>query len=143
MSDAPEPLLLERRIETGEDAYIDRITADGTVWTGGNVAATLEDGDLSFERSEPSEPRWTRQATLQAAPLEALRRSIADSGFFSTPAEHHPDTPVIHASREVWTAELDGRRHTSTLHARGTTTAEPLSTLAAALESALAATDTG
>lgn len=140
MSDAPEPLLLERRVETGDDAYVDRITADGTVWTGGNVSATLEDGDWTFDRSEAS---WTRQATLQTGPLEALRRSIADSGFFSTPAEHHPDTPVIHASREVWTAELDGRRHTSTLHARGTTTAEPLSTLAAALEIALAAIDTG
>jgi len=140
LSDAPEPLLLERRVETGDDAYVDRITADGTVWTGGNVTATLEDEDWNFARSEPS---WTRQATLQSGPLAALRRSIADSGFFSTPAEHHPDTPVIHASREVWTAELDGRRHTSTLHARGTTTSESLSTLAAALESALAAIDTG
>jgi hypothetical protein len=38
----------------------------------------------------------------------------------------------------VWTAELDGKRHTSTLHARGTTEAEPLTKLAAALEDALA-----
>lgn len=140
MPDAPEPLLLERRVETGDDAYVDRITADGIVWTGGNVSATLEDGEWSFDRSDPS---WRRQATLPPGPLEALRRAIADSGFFSAPAEYHPDTPVIHASREVWTAELDGRRHTSTLHARGVTTAEPLSTLAVALESALAAIDVG
>jgi hypothetical protein len=140
LPDAPEPLLLERRVETGDDAYVDRITADGIVWTGGTVAATLENGDWSFERSEPS---WRRQAMLPPGPLEALRKAIAGSGFFATPAEHHPDTPVIHASREVWTAELDGRRHTSTLYARGVTTAEPLSTLAVALESALAAIDVG
>ncbi len=72
-------------------------------------------------------------------PLEALRAAITASGFFDTPAEYLPDAAVIHASREVWTADLDGRRHTSTLQARGTTRAEPLTKLAAALERALEA----
>jgi len=134
----PEPLLLERRVETGDDAYVDRITADGGVWTGGTVTAEVEDGQWRFERTGPT---WHHQATLPSAALEALRQAITASGFYETPAEHHPNTAVIHASREVWTADLDGRRHTSTLHARGTTKAEPLTALAAALENALAAVD--
>ncbi len=138
MPDAPEPLLLERRVETGEDVYVDRVTGDGAVWTGGTVSAELDEGEWQFARREPA---WRREATLPADALERLRAAIAASGFFDTAAEHLPDAAVIHASREVWTAELDGRRHTSTLHARGTTEAEPLTKLAAALEDALDAVE--
>lgn len=134
MSEAPEPLLLERRVETGDDVHADRITADGAVWSGGTVAADLDDGDWRFERTEPS---WRREGTLPPEALAALREAITASGFFETPPEFQPDSAVIHASHEVWTADLDGQRHTSTLLARGTTTAEPLSKLAAALEDAL------
>lgn len=134
MPETPEPLLLERRVETGDDVYVDRITADGGVWTGGTVTAELHDGAWEFGQREPT---WEHEATLPPDAVERLRSAIAASGFFDTPAEHLPDAAVIHASREVWTAELDGRRHTSTLHARGTTEAEPLTKLAAALEVAL------
>jgi hypothetical protein len=135
---APEPLLLERRVETGGDAYVDRVTADGGLWTFSTVDASVEGGRWSFGRREP---RWQRTGTMAPDALGNLRREIAASGFFASAEDHRPDAPVIHASREVWTAELDGRRHTSTLHARGTTLVAELSALAAALEAALASAD--
>ena len=73
--------------------------------------------------------------------LSALREAVAGSGFFATAEEHRPDVAVIHGAREVWTAELDGRRHTSTLHGRGVTEVPALTALSAALEQALASTD--
>jgi hypothetical protein len=131
----PEPLLLERRVETGEDAYVDRVTDDGGLWSWSTVDARVDRGEWSFDRREPA---WERGETLSAEALDRLRAAIAASGFFDTAAEHRPGVPVIHGSREVWTAELDGRRHTSTLHARGTTKVPELEALAAALEAALA-----
>ena len=139
MPEAPEPLLLERRVESGGDAYAERITANGEVWTGGNVGATLEAGEWNFERSEESS--WRQTGTLSDEALAALRDAVAGSGFFTTAAEHRPDVAVIHGAREVWTAELDGRRHTSTLHGRGVTEVPALSALSEALERALASTD--
>ena len=136
MPDTPQPLLLERRVETGDDVYVDRITADGGVWTGGTVTAEISGGEWEFGKREPS---WQHETTLPPDAVEALRAAITASGFFDTPAEHLPDAAVIHASREIWTADVDGRRHTSTLQARGTTQAEPLTKLAAALEDALEA----
>ena len=136
MPDTPQPLLLERRVETGDDVYVDRITADGGIWTGGTVTAEISGGEWEFGTRDP---RWQHETTLPPDALEALRAAITASGFFDTPAEFLPDAAVIHASREVWTADLDGRRHTSTLQARGTTRAEPLTKLAAALERALEA----
>ena len=139
LPEAPEPLLLERRVESGADAYVDRITASGEVWTGGNVQATLNEGEWSFDRSDASS--WKKSATLSDQSLAELRDKVADSGFFTTAAEHRPDVAVIHGAREVWTAELDGRRHTSTLHGRGVTKVPELSALSEALERALASTD--
>ena len=139
MSEAPEPLLLERRVETGDDVFAERITADGRVWVLTTVDARLEGGEWSFAGGQPAS--WMHNATLAPAALAALRDAVAASGFFETAAEHRPEVAVIHASREVWTAELDGRRHTSTLHARGVTKVPELASLAGALESALASTD--
>ena len=139
MSEAPEPLLLERRVETGDDLFVERVTADGRVWVLTTVDAHLEGGEWSFASGQPAS--WEYDATLSAAALAALRDAVAASGFFETAAEHRPDVAVIHASREVWTAELDGRRHTSTIHARGVTEVPELAALARALERALATTD--
>ena len=139
MPEAPEPLLLERRVESGADAYVDRITADGEVWTGGNVGATLEAGEWSFDRG--GESSWKRTGTLSREALTELRAAVAGSGFFTIDAEHRPDVAVIHGASEVWTAELEGRRHTSTLHGRGVTEVPALSALSEALERALASTD--
>jgi hypothetical protein len=136
LPETPEPLLLERRVETGDDVYVDRITTDGGVWTGGTVSADLTDGEWKFERTAPS---WQHEGTLSPEALSTLRDAITASGFFATEAEYLPGSAVIHASHEVWTAEVDGRRHTSTLRARGVTHAEPLTKLAHALEDALAA----
>jgi hypothetical protein len=135
LPDAPEPLLLERRVETGEDAFVQRVTADGEVWTQSTVSADFEGGEWSFGAQEPE---WTREAALPPDVLASLRATITDSGFFATAEEHRPDVPVIHGSREVWSAELDGRRHTSTLHGRGTTQVPALATLGTALDRALA-----
>jgi hypothetical protein len=132
----PEPLLLERRIETGEDAYVTRVTGDGGIWTSSTVDARVEGGEWSFGSRDPA---WERGPTLPPDALAALRAAIADSGFFATAAEHRPDVAVIHGSLEIWTAALDGRRHTSTLHGRGTASAPELTALAGALDAALAA----
>jgi hypothetical protein len=140
LAEEPEPLLLERRVETGEDAYVDRVTADGALWTWKTVDARVEGGEWSFQRTEPA---WERGETLSADALDRLRAAVAASGFFDTAPEHRPGVPVIHGSREVWTAELDGRRHTSTLHARGTTRVPALQALAAALDAAQASADRG
>jgi hypothetical protein len=136
LPDAPEPLLLERRVETGEDAFVQRVTADGEVWTWSTVAADFDGGEWKFGSTR--DPEWTREETLSPAALDGLRAAIAGSDFFATAAEHRPDVPVIHGSREVWSAELDGHRHTSTLHGRGTTQVPALATLGTALDRALA-----
>ena len=141
MPSAPGPLLVERRVITGEDVYVDRITADGRAWSYTTVDARPEDGEWSFRRAEA--PEWREEARLPLEALAALRAAVEDSGFFEAPAAFHPDVAVIHGSSEQWTAELGGRRHTSILHARGTTSAPPLAALAQALEAALASTDAG
>ncbi len=141
MPDAPEPLLLERRVLTGRDLDADRITGDGCVWSYTTVDARLEGGEWSFGRV--AAPVWRKERRLSAEALEDLRKAIAGSGFFDVPAEVRPDVPVIHGSSEEWTAELGGRRHTSTLHGRGVARAPALEALAAALEAALASVDPG
>jgi hypothetical protein len=136
LPDAPEPLLLERRVETGEDAFVQRVTADGDVWTWSTVAADFDGAEWRFGAT--ADPEWTRDESLAPDALGALRDAIVRSGFFDTAAEHRPDVPVIHGSREVWSAELDGRRHTTTLHGRGTTQVPALTALGTALDRALA-----
>jgi hypothetical protein len=136
----PEPLLVERRVQTGEDAYADRVTADGGVWSGGTVSATLEEGEWRFGREDPA---WRREATLAPEALAALREAIAGSGVMQVEPEHRPDVTVIHASQEIWTVELDGERRTVVLHARGVTKVPALQALNEALERALASTDRG
>jgi hypothetical protein len=130
LPDAPEPLLLERRIETREDAYVDRVTADGRTWKLRTVDARFEGGTWKFGSQEPT---WEQAGSLSPAQLEALREAIAASGFFHTPTELRPERK---GSSEVWTAELDGRRHTTTLHGRGEDAVPELRALAAALDAA-------
>jgi hypothetical protein len=141
LPDVPEPLLLERRVLTGEDVDADRVTGDGRVWSYTTVDARLEDGEWSFGRV--TAPAWREEDRLSPRALEDLRDAIADCGFFDAPTEFRPDVAVKDGSSEEWTAELDGRRHTSILHGRGVTRAPVLEALAAALEAALASTDTG
>jgi hypothetical protein len=129
LPDAPEPLLLERRIETRDDAYVDRITADGRAWKLSTVDARFEDGRWTFGGQEPT---WEQAGSLTPAQLDALREAIASSGFFHTPAELRPQRK---GSTEVWTAELDGHRHTTTLHGRDGGVPE-LDALTAALDAA-------
>jgi hypothetical protein len=136
LPDAPEPLLLERRVETGTDAFVQRVLADGEVWTWSTVSADFDGSEWSF--GSTSEPEWTREEALGADALGALRDTLVRSGFFDLADEYRPDVPVIHGSREVWSAELDGRRHTSTLHGRGTTEVPALAELGTALDRALA-----
>ena len=130
MPDAPEPLLLERRIETRDDAYVDRITADGRTWKLSTVDARFENGEWAFGSQEPT---WEQAGSLTDSQLAKLRDAIAASGFFHTPAELRPERK---GSTEVWTAELDGRRHTTTLHGRGEGGVPELKVLEAALEAA-------
>lgn len=139
-SGAPEPLLVERRVITGEDVDADRITSDGRVWSYSTVDARLDEaGGWAFGRV--SEPEWREEGHLDPDALAVLREALA--GFLDVPGEFRPDVAVIHASSEEWTADVDGRRHTSTLYARGVTRAPVLEGLAAALEAALASIDTG
>ena len=131
MSEAPQPLLLERRIETRDAVYVDRITADGRTWTLSNVDARFEDGSWTFGSQEPA---WEQAGSVTPEQLDALRAAIAASGFFDTPADLRPER---RGSTEVWTAELDGRRHTTTLHGRGDEGVPELDALNAALEAAI------
>jgi hypothetical protein len=133
LPDDPQPLLVERRVETGDTRHADRITADGRRWTSGNVGARFADGKWSFGTREPG---WEPAGTLTPDQLAALRDTLARSGFFETDSEYHPDAPVMHASCEVWTAELDGRRHTTKLYGRGTTKVPALERLDEALTAA-------
>ena len=136
LPDTPEPLLLERRVETGDDVYVDRITADGGVWTGGTVTA-----EISRRRVGVRHPR-TELAARDDAP--AGRRRGAPCGDHRLGLLRHARGVPPGRRRDPRLAggldrRLDGRRHTSTLQARGTTQAEPLTKLAAALEGALEA----
>jgi hypothetical protein len=130
LPDAPEPLLLERRIETRGDAYVDRVTADGRTWKLSTVDARFEDGKWTFGSQEPA---WEQAGSLSPERLAALREAIAKSGFFHTPAELRADRK---GSTEVWTAELDGQRHTTTLHGRGEGGPPELEALTEALDAA-------
>ena len=130
MSEAPEPLLLERRIETRDAAYVDRITADGRTWKLSTVDARFEDGEWTFGSQEPV---WEQAGSLTSAQLDDLRDAIDASGFFHTPAELRPERK---GSTETWTAELDGHRHTTTLHGRGENGVPELVALTEALEAA-------
>jgi hypothetical protein len=133
LPDDPQPLLVERRVETGDSVHTDRVTADGRRWTSGNVDAQFADGKWTFGAREPG---WESAGTLTPDQLAALRDALAGSGFFETAPEYHPDVPVIHASSEVWTAELDGRHHTTTLYGRGTTKVPAIEQLDRALTAA-------
>jgi hypothetical protein len=130
LPEAPEPLLLERRIETRDAVYVDRITADGRTWTLSNVDARFENGRWTFGSQEPS---WEQAGVVTSEQLDALRAAIAESGFFDTPEDLRPER---RGSTEVWTAELGGHRHTTTLHGRGGDGVPELDALSAALEAA-------
>jgi hypothetical protein len=131
----PGPLLLEQRIETGADEFVRRVTSDGEVWSRSHLRARDEDG----WPAEGGRPEWELDATLPAAALAELRGAIARSGFFELAGEVRPDVSVMGGSDHVWTAELDGRRHTTTLRGVPGVEVPAVTAVADALEDALAA----
>jgi hypothetical protein len=133
----PGPLLLEQRIASGDDEFVRRVTADGEVWARSHLVRRDADG----WPAEAGDPEWEREATLPAPALARLREAIERSGFFSLAAEQHPDVNVIRGSTHVWTAELDGRRHATTLHGVPGVQVPAVTELADALEDALAAAE--
>jgi hypothetical protein len=133
----PGPLLLEQRIESGRDEFVRRVTAEGEVWS----RSHLERPDAEGWPTEAGEPEWELEATLPPDALTELRDAIARSGFFSLAAEQHPDVNVMRGSTHVWTAELDGRRHATTLYGVPGVQVPAVTELADALEDALAAAD--
>jgi len=137
----PEPgqLLLERRIASGSDLDVLRVCADGSVWSCANVSASLEDGEWTFTRG--LEPSWAHDTDIPAGALAALREAIAASGFFDAEPEQHPRRTVIHGADHTWTAALDGRTHTVTLHGVPEVDAPAVTAVSEALEDALDAAD--
>jgi hypothetical protein len=133
----PGPLLLEQRIESGDDEFVRRVTADGQVWARSHLMRPDADG----WPAETGTPEWERETTLPAPALARLREAIERSGFSSLAAEQHPDVNVIRGSTHVWTAELDGRRHATTLYGVPGVQVPAVTALADALEDALAAAD--
>jgi hypothetical protein len=131
----PGPLLLEQRIESGADEFARRVTADGAVWS----RSHLERPDAEGWPAEAGQPDWEREAMLPPPALARLRAAIEDSGFFALPADQRPEVNVIGGSVHVWTAELDGRRHTTTLHGVPGVDPRAITLVAGALEDALAA----
>jgi hypothetical protein len=133
----PGPLLLEQRIESGRDEFVRRVTADGDVWT----RSHLERPDAEGWPAEAGQPEWEREARLPPDALAALRAAIERSGFFELAPEQRPDVNVLGGSVHVWTAELGGRRHATTLYGVPGVQVAAVTELADALEDALAAAD--
>src|SRR5687767_6890299 len=113
----PGPLFLERRVETGEDEFVRRVTADGEVWSRSHLVRQDEDG----WPVEKGSPEWELEAQLPAAVFDRLRAAVEGGGFFELPAELHPDGAAMGASDEVWTASVGGRDHEVRVHAAGVT----------------------
>ncbi len=132
-----DPLLLEQRVERGEDLYVRRVTTGGEVWTRSHLPRAL--GGL--EATETGNPQWERLATLPDAALSGLRHAIADSGILEAPPSHDPPVAVIHGTTETWTAELDGRRNTTTVRGLPATEVASVQRVESALIAALAAAD--
>jgi hypothetical protein len=133
----PGPLLLEQRISSGSDEFVRRVTADGEVWSRSHLMRRDDEG----WPAEAGDPEWELEARLPPDALASLREAIERSGFFSLAAEQHPDVNVIRGSTHVWTAELDGRRHATTLHGVPGVQVPAVTELADALEDALAAAE--
>jgi hypothetical protein len=133
----PGPLLLEQRIESGRDEFVRRVTADGEVWSRARLVRADEEG----WPQETGDEDWELEATLPPAALAELRAAIERSGFFSLAAEQQPEVNVLGGSTHVWTAELDGRRHATTLHGVPGVQVPAVTELADALEDALAAAE--
>jgi hypothetical protein len=134
-NDPPAPLLLEQRIETGPDEFVRRVCTDGAVWSRSHLRARDADG----WPAEGGRPEWELEARLPPDALAQLRAAIERSGFFELPGDQRPDVNVIGGSVHVWTAELDGRRHVTTLHGVPGVESAPVTQVADALEDALAA----
>jgi hypothetical protein len=133
----PGPLLLEQRIESGDDEFVRRVTADGEVWSRSHLVRPDADG----WPAEAGDPDWELDAKLPPDALASLREAIERSGFFSLAPEQHPDVTVLRGSTQVWTAELDGRRHATTLYGVPGVQVPAVTELADALEDALAAAE--
>jgi len=137
MPSDPGPLLIEQRIEQGEDLFVRRITTTGEVWTRSRLMRRDEEGWLE----DTGTPEWELEIRLAPGALERLRTTLTGSGFFELPAELRPDGAVIGAGDEIWTAVLDDRTQTVHLHAAGVTDAPVLAGLAAAVVEAMAESD--
>jgi hypothetical protein len=131
----PGPLLLEQRIESGRDEFVRRVTAGGEVWSRARLVRADDEG-------WPQESGdWEHEATLPADALAELRAAIERSGFFSLAERQDPDVNVLGGSVHIWTAELGGRRHVTTLHGVPGVQVPAVAEVADALEDALAAAD--
>ena len=134
MASEPGPLLLERRVERGDDLFVRRVTAGGEVWSRSRLARRDEDG----WPVEAGTPEWELEARLPQPVLDELRETVLHGGFFDLPPELHPDGAVMGAGDELWTASAGGREHAVRLHAAGETDAPVLAELAETLELAVA-----
>jgi hypothetical protein len=139
MASDPGPLLLERRVERGDDLFVRRVTADGEVWTRSHLVRRDEDG-WPVERGTPE---WELEARLPERVLEELREAVVRGGFFDLPPELRPDGAVMGAGDELWAASVGGRDHAVRLVAAGETDAPVLAELGDALELAVAQAGAG
>jgi hypothetical protein len=131
----PRPVLLEQRVERGGGQSIRRVIDNGEVWFRSTLEVRLEAGGW---RSTREHECWELVAKLPRDELDALSVAIAASGFFECAPEYRPDRAVFYATDEVWTAHLGGREHTVAVRGRPITDVPALSSVADALEDALA-----
>ena len=136
-SSDPEPLLVEQRIEDGEDLFVRRVTTDGSIWSRSSLMRPDEEG----WPAETGMPEWEQEGVVPADALERLRAAIDRSGFFALPGELEPDGAVFGAPEHVWTAVLDDRTHTVRVRAAGVTRAPAIDALSEAVVDAMAAAD--
>jgi len=128
-------VLLEQRVERGGGQSVRRVIDNGEVWFRSTLEVRLEEGGW---RSSREQACWELQAKLPPDELAALAEAISASGFFECDPEYRPDRAVFYATDEVWTAHLDGREHTVAVRGRPITDVPALSSVADALEDALA-----
>jgi hypothetical protein len=130
----PGPVVLELRVEQGADTYTRRVCADGRVWT--RSTGGMDDGGW------PAEDRdWEVLETLPGEVLASLEREIVDAGFFEAPELAAPGSTVIGGSTEIWTADVDGRRHTVTIPGVPVNEVPAVTRVSRALEQALGAAE--
>ena len=118
-------------MERSGGRLIRRVLCNGEVW----VCSTFPDPAWGWSRNPGC---WRLDSTLPGDELAALQDAIAASGFFDCAPEYRPRHAAFHATDEIWSAHLGPRQHTVAVRGRPITDVPAVSSVAEALQDALA-----